>query len=359
MAIRFAPTIYDVAREAGVSIATVSRALSGRPHVSAKALASVQAAAERLHFRPNALARELGKGEGRTLGILLPEVTQPYYAALYTAADDEARENGYSTILHRLPQRTLYQPHALDALIESRLAGILFLGGMVEGVREEVRALLDHLQRLMPVVAICSPMEEMNCICLHNDMASCTRKAVRHLYMLGHRRIAYLGGENDLTDSGGRGVGFLEESRALGLPEDSSRLHEGGYTPEAGEMAVLKILSSTEASGWPTALIAINDLVALGALKQLRRMGLRVPEDMAVIGCDNQFFSAYTDPPLTTIDLHPAEHARSAMQELLNACKTQTAPFVQTRETTMIIRESCGAPLGPRELTEIRRTGPV
>jgi len=126
--------------------------------------------------------------------------------------------------------------------------------------------------------------------------------------------------------------------------------HEPGYTPEAGELAVLKMLSRLERAAWPTALVAINDMVALGALRQLHRMELRVPYDMAIVGCDNQFFSALTTPPLTTIDLQAAEHARTAVQVLLGEQKQASPPFTQVREATLIVRESCGVNLGRRGL---------
>ena len=104
-------------------------------------------------------------------------------------------------------------------------------------------------------------------------------------------------------------------------------------------------------SHWPTGIIAFNDLVALGALRQLKKMGLRVPEDMAVIGCDNQFFCPYADPSLTTVELYPEDMAQSAIRELLFASKDNGNPsFAMMREASLIVRESCGAKLGYRKL---------
>jgi len=208
---------------------------------------------------------------------------------------------------------------------------------------------LTLLQKYMPVVVLNPPIEGFACTYLYNDLASAMRHAMRHLQALGHRRIAFLGGSSEISTSGIRGRLFLEEVAAHNLMPEARYHHEAGYTSEAGELAVLKMLSQLERSAWPTALIAINDLVALGALRQLHRMELRVPDDMAIIGCDNQFFSALVTPPLTTIDLQATEHARTAVQVLLSEQKQTSPPFIQVREATLIVRESCGVQLGRRK----------
>jgi DNA-binding LacI/PurR family transcriptional regulator len=343
-----AKTIYDVAQAAGVSIATVSRALCASPQVSKKTAARVQAVAAALGYRPNPIARGLGSGHSDVIAVIVPEITHPYYAELYSAADAEARRNGLTTMLYCLAADEVAVARFGEHMTAYRFMGALFVGGVAEATDEALAGMLTGLAERMPVVAICPPLPGLQCICLYNDLTSSTRQAVRHLHTLGHRRIAFLGGTSVVRTSGARGMGFLEELRTLDLPCDDIYQHEAGYTPEAGQVALMKLLSATPRAQWPTAMVAINDLVALGALRQLRRMGLRVPEDMAVVGCDNQFFSPYTDPPLTTVDLHPAEHARSAIQELLGARVTPVAPFTLMREATLIVRESCGVQLGYR-----------
>ena len=195
-----------------------------------------------------------------------------------------------------------------------------------------------------------TPQTNLDCICLYNDLVSSTGHAVRHLHALGHRRIAFIGGSLQVGGSGARGQGFLAELRALGLPDDPAYHHEGGFDADSGERAVSRLLSGLERKEWPTALVAFNDLVALGAMRQLKQMGLRLPDDMAVIGCDNSFFCPYTDPPLTSMDLHADEHARSAIRELIVARDTDPKPFNIVRDATLVVRESCGAKLGYRKM---------
>ena len=345
-----AVTIYDIAREAGVSTATVTRVASGQRNVRPQTREKVQRVINKYGYAPSAIARGLENGQSKTIGIILPEIVNPYFAALFSAADEEARRSGYSVWLHQIPSDEPIEEGVVDELIRRRLEGAFFVGGIWEASRPGLTDALRRLGQYMPIVALCPPNAELNCICLYNDLISCMRQAVRHLYVLGHRRIAFIGGSLQVGGSGARGQGFLEELRALGLPDDPAYRHEGGFDAESGERAVSRLLSGLELPRWPTALVAFNDLVALGAMKQLKQMGLRLPEDMAVIGCDNQFFCTYTDPPLTSMDLHPEEHARSAIRELLSAKAKPTQPFNLMRDATLVVRESCGVKLGYRKL---------
>ncbi|MEG0902239.1 MAG: LacI family DNA-binding transcriptional regulator, partial [Clostridia bacterium] len=310
----------------------------------------VQAVIARHNYTPSSIARELERGQNKTIAVILPEVINPYFAQLFSAADDEARKNGYAVWLYQLPSNEAVEDSVVEDLIRRRLEGAFFVGGIWEAARPGLMDALKRLGQYMPIVAICPPMTNLSCICLYNDLVTCVQHAVRHLHVLGHRRIAFIGGSLQVGGSGARGQGFLAELRALGLPDDPAYHHEGGFDAESGERAVQRLLSGLERGRWPTALIAFNDLVALGAMKQLKQMGLKLPDEMAIIGCDNQFFCPYTDPPLTSMDLHPDEHARSAIRELISAKENDTTPFTLMRDATLVVRESCGAKLGYRKL---------
>lgn len=339
-------TIYDIAKEAEVSTATVTRVVSGHPSVRAATRQRVQQVIDRYGYTPSTAARDLENGQNKTFGIILPEITNPYFAEIFAGADDEARKNGYSLWLHQLPSQDAIENEVVNQLIQKRLEGVFFVGGIWEAERKGLTEALRKLRQYMPIVALCPPQTNLDCICLYNDLASCTAHAVRHLHALGHQRIAFIGGSLQVGGSGARGQGFLSELRALGLPDDPAYHHEGGFDAESGERAVSRLLSGLPRSKWPTALVAFNDLVALGSMRQLKQIGLRLPEDMAVIGCDNSFFCPYTDPPLTSMDLHAQEHARSAIRELLVAKESDPQPFNIVRDATLVVRESCGAKLG-------------
>ena len=340
-------TIYDIAREAGVSAATVTRVLNGSSSVREATRLKVRGIIDAHGYAPSSVAQDLGSGNTKTIGIILPGIRNPYYAELVSAADDEARRSGYSLWLYELPREGEITSLVVGNLIARRLSGAFFIGSLDDVDRPDLREMLARLGKYMPIVAICPPRENLGFICMHNSLDSAVRQAVRHLHLLGHRRFAMIGGAVRLEDSGMRAVSFLDELKALDLPAPPEYGHLGGNSPEEGQREILRLMTALPREEQPTAVLCYNDLVALGALHQLRLMGFRVPEDVAVIGCDNQFFCPYTAPPLTSIDMQTEEHARSAVRELLATSENRSAIIV--RDATLVIRESCGAKLGWRE----------
>lgn len=343
-------TIYDIAREAGVSTATVTRVLAGHPSVKTATREKVQRVIDAHAYTPSASARDLERGQTKTIAIVMPPVINPYFTRIYSTAYEEAAANGYSAILYQIKERVPIPSSVIDEIIKRRLDGVLFAGGIWSDNRMGLTEALARLRHHMPAVTICPPTAHPNCICIHSDLIGCSRLPVRHLHALGHRRIAFIGGSMQSRDTSMRADGFLEELRALDLPDDPAYHVDTGFDCEGGERAVLRMLSGLEQKRWPTAIIAFNDLMALGAMKQLKQMGLRLPDDMAIIGCDNQFFCPYTDPPLTTVDLHPEEMTRSAVRELIMAGSGGSSAFTLMLEASLIVRESCGAKLGYRKL---------
>jgi len=339
-------TIYDIAREAGVSAATVTRVLNGSSSVREATRSKVQQVIDLHGYAPSSVAQDLGNGSTKMLGIILPDIRNPYFAALVSAAEEEARRSEYSIWLYQLPRQGEITSQVIENLIARRLSGAFFIGGIHDVDRPDLRELLARLGKYMPIVAICPPRPDLGFICMYNNLDSAIRQAVRHLFLLGHQRFVMIGGAENLTDSGIRAVAFLEELKALSLPPPPEYGHLGGGEMEDGMREIHRLMTVLPSARRPTAIIAYNDLVALGAMRQLRQMGLRIPEDVAIIGCDNQFFCPYTAPPLTSIDMQAEEHARSAIRELLSASENHSATIV--RDATLIIRESCGAHLGTR-----------
>ncbi len=345
-------TIHDIAREAGVSASTVSRVLSGHPNVSAKTREQVMRVVRKYDFQPNSLARGLQQQRSQTLGIIMPDVDHPHYAELFTAAYDQARELGYTLTLYSLHPGEGITDEFVSQLIERRLDGVILTGGCVESQSfQDLPALLGKLKRYMPLVAVCSPIPGVSCVHIYDDMALGMRLCVRHLSSLGHRRIALLGEAEEnasFRTMQARLCGYLGEMQALSLAPLT--LHTDRHRPANGEMGVLRLFDSLPEGERPTALITVNDMVALGAIRQLHRMGLCVPDDVAVVGCDNEFFTAYTLPSITTLDLHVAEHGRLAVRELAAQIASPGGAYHRVYEPALIIRESCGCQLGRRDL---------
>jgi DNA-binding LacI/PurR family transcriptional regulator len=340
--------IYDIAREAGVSIATVSRALSETPNPHSAKQKRVLEVVRKYNYKPSVAARGLNCGQSRLISIGLPEIANPFYSELFSAADEELSVQGYSLVLSRVPDNPGGYQAFIDQLIERRPDGVILAGGMVEDFNASERlGVLNHLRNYMPIVLIGEAVENFPCVCIDSDMAEGARITVRHLNALGHERIVLLGGSHQKRGSSSREHGYQDEMQSLGLDNGLRYRRELGYNLEDGAKGILKLLSSLPRTDWPTAVIAINDLVAMGALRQLHRMSIRVPEDMAVVGCDNQFFSAYTHPSLTTLDLHISELGKLAVSYLLSWQEGQN--FLHLMENTLIVRESCGATLGRRK----------
>ena len=275
-------------------------------------------------YTPSVSAQNLEGGGSRTLAVVLPVVSNLYFNRIFDAAYWEAEKNGCSVRLFQTMENQAISPEIVSELLRCRMDGVLFAGSIWSADRGDLNSALQKLGRYMPVATICPPDVSLECICIQSDSM--------------HSK-----------DTSRRGVGFLEQLRQMDLPDDPAYHVDAGYDMESGERAVLRMLSGLDRSRWPTAIVTFNDLVALGVMKQLKKMGLSLPQDMAIIGCDNQFFCAYTDPSLTSVDLHPEEMAQSAVRELLLARESSSRSFAMIREATLVVRESCGAQLGFRK----------
>ena len=340
-------TIIDVARLAQVSVATVSRVMSGGS-ASAASREKVEAAARQLGYRkPSA---EKHRGERRALALVISDLTNPYYGLLCAGAEQAARLAGWPLVVYQ-PEVGRWSEDAIARnVLDLPVSGAVLVGApMEQGSADEIRERLCRIAREMPIITIGPRVEGVSCVNITSDLSLSVRKSLAHLMNLGHRRIAFIGGSGGMRSSSARRRAYFEEMERLGLPVDRSVSTDAGFTPQAGELCVNRLFSEAAGDARPTAIIAINDLVALGAMRQLQRLGLRVPEDVALIGCDNQFFTPFLNPSLTTVDLHPFDHGVSAVEELVGSIKGGGGSYSQIRECSLIVRESCGALLGVRK----------
>lgn len=341
------PTIYDVAQLAGVSIATVSRAMSGGS-ISAKSRRKVEEAIAQLNYTPSALHAHTQPKRRGTLALVVGDMDNPYCASLCRGAEDEAQRSGYGLQLFCHPTEFITSEQMIARILAQRPDGIALTGGLAEdGTPEQILENLSRLQKEMPVVTIGPRIEGMPCINISSDSGEAVRKSMAHLINLGHRSIALIGGKRAVRFSEARTSAYYKAMAQQGVSPQECMVYPTGFTPQAGEIGVAKLLASLDGRPMPTAIIAINDVCALGVLRQLQRAGLRVPEDVALIGCDNLFFTQYLNPSLTTVDLRAVERGRSAMMELVSALSSgESIHFDHKLECSLIVRESCGATLG-------------
>ncbi len=337
-------TIYDIAEQAGVSITTVSRVLRNEKTVSEKTRAAVEEVIARLNYRPSAIARGMTSKKTNTLGMILPKLLNPNYAMIFTGATDEARKLGYSISL--FPWKSLISDDYNPALMlaERRLDGVIInVEYQSQNDLEKLVSSLKELRRYMPVTLIGCVPDCFDYPCISNNMAAAVREAVRYLVSLGHERIALIGGKQEDQDKNRRDTGFMEGLQEARLPFVSSYRVFCGGTAEEGEKAMEQIYSTLLPAFWPTAVIALNDLVAMGCQKAARTRGLKLPQDLSVIGCDNLFCAPYMEPALTTIDTHQQKTGARAVRLLLSGENKREAS-----DWEFIYRDSC-ARLKPTE----------
>ncbi len=310
-------TIYDIAAEAGVSITTVSRVLRGSGAVSAATKQKVEAVIARHNYHPSAIAQGMTSKKTYTLGMILPKLLNPNYAMIFTGANDEARRSGH--LISLFPWSSLSDERPALSLANRRMDGLIVCVEYLspEG-NERLLETLKELRQYMRIVLIGCVPSYYSYPTISYPMAEIMRKSVSYLVGLGHEKIAFIGGTEEDRDEQRRDVGYTQGLQEAHLPCTASYRAFCKGTAEAGEAALEDMLSSLLPAYWPTAVIALNDLVAMGCMNAARKRGLKLPEDLSILGCDNLFCAPYLSPALTSIDMRQQELGANAVRLLLS-----------------------------------------
>jgi DNA-binding LacI/PurR family transcriptional regulator len=344
--------IRTIARLANVSIATVSRTINRLSTVNPKIAKRVWAVIEELDYYPNTQARALVSGRSWMLGIIVSEITNPFFPELIQGFEDIAVEHGYEILVSSTNYDPKRMSHCIRRMLERKVDGVAV---MTFGIEEP---LLDQLsQRKVPLVFIDVGPDRPGVSVLKVDYHHGIRRGVQHLAALGHRNIAFVTGPMHLHSAQSRLKAFSRSLEECGIKPDPAWILEGDHTLEGGMAAMERLLA---ANHMPTAVMCSNDMTAIGVLHKVYRAGLRVPDDLSVIGFDDIHIAGVTIPPLTTVQMSRFELARAAVTALREQVE-ESPESRRKREyeirTDLIVRESTSFPRGTmKHLRKSKRT---
>jgi LacI family transcriptional regulator len=332
--------LSDVAREAGVSTATVSRVINNLSYVSPESRERVMKVVRRRNYYPNAHARSLASGRSSIIGLVVSDIANPFFPELIKGMEAAAFEHGYDVILADTNYDPRRMSHYVRRFIERGVRGVALMTSEFDDtlVKELAR-------RHVSVVFLDSGAPGPRVSNLDVDYQAGIEEAIAHLAQLGHRRIAYVGGPPKMRSSQRRLVAFRHGVRRH-LHREAAGVYAADFRMEGGRNAARQMLDSQPR---PTAVVVANDMMALGVMQECRAAGLTIPGDISVIGFDDIAFAALTQPPLTTVSLSRQVLGRKAIEGLL---ATIDHPEQRGLEipipTSLVIRSSTAPAAGPR-----------
>lgn len=323
-------TIHDIAREAGVSASTVSRVLTGNAPVAEQKRDAVQAAVKKLRYRPNASAQGLVSGRTGAVGVLTQSIASPFYGEILLGIERGLADSEYLAVVASGNWRTEDELSALNLLSGRRVDGLIVLPGVIPD--QHLRQVAEDL----PLIVIGRFVAGMERRCLRIDDLQAACDATQYLIGLGHQRIVHIAGPSTHQDAVDRRAGYTRALDQAGLQADEQLIVMGDYTEQSGLLAIQSLLRRAVLF---SAIFAANDQMAYGARLALYRNGIRVPDDVSLVGFDDQPSSAYTAPPLTTVRQPTLEIGRAAAQAVLCALNGQEVVLPKLT-TELIVRES-------------------
>ena len=330
--------IVQVARRAGVSPATVSRVTNGRSTVAKHLAKRVWEAIEELGYTPNPQARALVSGRSRVLGLLISEITNPFFPELMQSFEDVAGEHDFEVMIGSTNYNRERAKIFIRRLVQRRVEGVA-----VMTFRAESHFLDELTAEEIPLVTIDVSSRAPRSLVLEVDYAQGIDEAVQHLAVLGHRRIGFASGPMPHLTNIRRKDAFLGSVKKIGLPAACAPVFVGDHTFERGTQAALHFLGLNPS---PTAIVCSNDMMAVGVLRVMAERGIRVPRDMSVVGFDDIHLAEFVNPPLTTVRMSRQDLARAAFEGLKKLwakdCSGSRAPIrVGTR---LVVRQSTDSP---------------
>ncbi len=335
-------TIYDVAREAGVSIAAVSQVINGKGKISEKKAKEILLVMQRMNYRPSVIASALAGKKTYTIGLLVPDISNPFFAEMARAVEDQGSTLGYSLVICSTDNKDERVEKYLELLQQKSVDGIIIGTGIKD--KKILKALME---KSIPVSMIARDIPDVQVQIVVVDDFQGGRLAARHFLDLGHKRMAVLSESIEVSSSRERIRGFQQELNEANLELPASMVKMSGHhLVEDGKRLATQLLQEIPR---PTGIFCCNDMLAIGALQSAKELGLKVPADLSIIGFDNTILASVTDPPLTTVAQPIELMGKTAVNFLLKQLDKES--LAEQNRTVlvpqMMIRQSTAAPLTP------------
>lgn len=328
--------IKDIAREAGVSTATVSHVINKTKYVSDETREKVQRAIKKFNYHPNAHAQMLALGRSKMIGLLVSDISNPFFPEIIKSIEAAVFESGYHLILLNTNYETGRAVEYVQRLLQMKVAGIILMiaefdDALVEEAKRKKTSFVFH--------DLGTVGERMSNIIL--DYAVGIDEAVLHLVSLGHKKIVHIAGSHEIHSAGVRRKAFLDAMKHY-LPQESNpKIYEGDFRFEGGRRAASQVLAETSR---PTAVVVANDLMALGAMQEFKAAGLHVPDDISIVGFDDISFASLSEPPLTTVCSPRVEIGRRAFEALMLTVDRPHQMGIEVRVPTYLVKRDSTAP---------------
>ena len=326
-------TIRDVAERAGVATSTVSHVINGTRNVDPVLAKRVHAAIAELDYRPNALARSMRRGQTHTVGLIIPDIANPFFGELSRALEDATLEAGYSTIICNSDGDEHKESGYLEVLLSKKVDGLVLVGDS-----RTSDSLRHAVEQGPPTIAVDRDVDDLLVSQVMVDNVGGGLIAGRHLLDLGHRDVGVIAGPDGLGTSAKRLQGFSRALAEAGVGTGNGRVFRGDFRAASGRAAINRWLDS---GSLPTAVFAVNDLMAIGALSAAHAAGVDVPSELSVVGFDGIPFGADVSPALTTVTQSTAAIATAAVELLLERMRDREAPPRKAEfSVSLVVRES-------------------
>lgn len=334
-------SIYTIAKEAGVSPATVSRVMTQSANVSEEKRMRVQAVINKYDYRPNAMAKGLTNSKTKIIGMLTANFENPYYAKLLTLCEKDIDAYGYTPMIcGTMGQYDLEVKHLQD-MFDLRLDAIVMMGGKSDDLVTcpEFADLVNRISNKVPIITT-GKVDGARCYQVCLDEMSGIDLAMEHLISLGHSRIALIGGKSNIKSTFDKVSRYKSILRMYGIDYRQNFVVETGYDISSGYESMQQMLEYNEGSKRPTAVIAINEFCAVGMLHAIRDASLKVPEDIAVVSFDNTYLSESVIPNLTSVGYDYETFGKTIVDTAMKLIDGEMVPTMQQIATKLFIRES-------------------